>query len=476
MNKISGKTNRTVVKIFINICTSIAFFSFSTAFAAEGNNGSSKFDFCADYKSKGYKTAEECLGKVDPSAKTGCSKAREDYKQAITKISEACKKAGLGDKDCVSKSLSCAETSSEDSFDTMDVFGTALGIPPGTSLGAACPTMNGRDYFSEKDKIQKEIKETEKELAELNDTKADIQDDYNKEVQDIQETLNKAQEDYKKKEVDLDQEERERIADFHNNQNQAKEALRKKGSELLTLRGQMIQLQRDKARSLNLMSESAGKRKCITELAKMKEEYQKLYSSSAGASSNHIAQAKRKKKELVEFYNTCISDFNQQRIALNEQTRQKQDELDKQVRDTQSSMDEIQNSLNLAASQLEEMKQATVKKKNDALQAVIDLGTRSQQKMQAAYAKLQEKLKTLATKNASLAGALNRANQSLMTLGPAPKRGAEYTPADASSDISAQVNILMEISEDPELSDCGGISAQAEKAVKEYNKSKKGLR
>ncbi|MEK2647156.1 hypothetical protein [Bdellovibrio sp. BCCA] len=447
MNKISGKTNKTVVKIFINILVSAALLPHYSAFAADkatlAVTAASNPD-AAKAVADALKEDREAAAK-DKEAQL-CKQATDKIDEATRKIGEACRKAGMsGSSNCVSKARSCADESGTDSFDTVGAFATVLGVPAGAAagIGSACPQMNGRDYFAEKDKIQKEIKDTEKELAELNDDKANLQDDYNKEMQKIQETLTKAQEDYKKKESELDQEERERIAEFNNSQNQAKESMRKKGSEILNLRGQLTQLQRDKARSLNLMSESAGKRKCVSDLAKMKADYEKMYSSSAVSSSNHIAQAKKKKQEMIDFYNTCMNDFNQQRIALNEQTRQKQEDLDKQIRDAQSSLDEIQNSLTLANNQLDEMKQATVKKKTDALQSVIDLGTRSQQQMQAAYTKLQENLKTLAAKQASLQAALNRANQALMTLGPAPKsKSSEYTPGDASGEIDAQISVI----------------------------------
>lgn len=475
MNKISGKTDRTAVKIFINILASAALLPHSGAFAAPATAPATTTTTTqTPAAAPSADTAAILLARDAAAAKEKeqslCKAATDKIDEASRKIGEACRKAGMsGSSNCVSKARNCAEESGSESFDTVGAFATVLGVPAGAAAGvsSACPQMNGRDYFAEKERIQKEIKDTEKELAELNDDKANIQDDYNKEMQKIQETLTKAQEDYKKKEVELDQEERERIAEFNNSQNQAKEAMRKKGSEVLNLRGQLTQLQRDKARSLNLMSESAGKRKCVADLAKMKADYEKTYSNSAVSNSNHIAQAKKKKQEMIDFYNTCMNDFNQQRIALNEQTRQKQEDLDKQIRDTQSSLDEIQNSLTLANNQLEEMKQATVKKKNDALQSVIDLGTRSQTQMQAAYTKLQENLKTLAAKNQSLTAALNRANQSLMTLGPAPKsKSSEYTPGDASGEIEAQISIIERAKYGLPASCAGDVETAAKNAQK----------
>lgn len=443
MSKSSGKIDRTVVKVFINTVAGACLVVSSPALAAPP---ASSAPTLAIPTNPATPTAATTTSSSPSDAalkemrnQDRCERASESIRQSRNKISEACRKAGMsGSGNCAEKADSCSKESGEESFDTMAAFATVLGVPAyaATGIGSACPQMNGRDYFTEKDKILKDIQETEKELAELNDDKAKIQDDYNKEMQDLQETLTKAQEDLKKKNLDIEQKDRERIAEFNSSQNQAKEELRKKGSEILRLRGNLIQSQRDKALKLIAMTDASGKRACMKAVTEAKKSYESV---SAGTSSNHIAQAKQKKKELINIYNDCMEAFDQQRLALNESKKQEQDELNKQITDLQSSVDEIQNSLNLAASQLEEMKQAAAKEKSDALQSVIDLGTMSQQKMQAAYAKMQENLKTLATKSSSLQAALNRANQSLLTLGPAPKsRSSEYSPSDASSEINSE--------------------------------------
>lgn len=376
-----------------------------------------------------------------------CEDVKNRREKAQSRLSELCRKSGLGGGtgSCESKSLRCAEVTGGDSFDTMEAIGIALGLPPGSTQAAAnsCPQLSGKDYFSEKDKIQKEIKEIERDLADLNDDKAEIQDKYNQDMLKMQEDLAKAQEDYKKLEQQLEEEERERLAAFNEAQNSAKERMRQIGSEILELQGQLVQAQRQRAIELNALSDSAGKRKCMAEVNKLKQDYEKTYTKNSFSSSNHIAQAKKKREELINFYNTCMNDFNQQRIALNEKNRSTQEKLEKSIRDKQSSLDEVENSLNLASSQLEEMKQSTLKKKSTALQAVVDMGTRMQQQMQAAYTKLQENLKTIASKTASLTSALNRANVSLMTLGPAPtSRGSEYAPSEVSGEIGEQAGII----------------------------------
>lgn len=426
MNKVSGKKKISVVKIFINTLACAILFWGSSGFAISDEQ---------DEKNKQEARLER--------ERQTCIDERNQILEAEKEIGEACKRAGLGEvSGCVSRAKMCGETSSSDSFNNIGSFAKAFGIDGLTSIGSACPQMNGRDYFTEKEKLEKDIKDTEKELADLNDDKAEIEDDYNKEVQEIQKTLTEAQEDFKKKKLEIAQSDRERVSDFMNTQNQTKEELRKEGEKVIQLRGQLIQSQRKKVLEMIAMSEAAGKRACLKAVKDAKKAYESV---SSGKSASHISQAKKKRADLIKIYEECMDGLDQQRIALNESYRTKHEELNKQIDDTQEKMNEIQNSLNLANSQLEEMKEAASKEEADALQSVIDLGQRSQQQMKDAYDKMQKKLQTLAAKNQSLQAALNRINQSLMTLGPAPKRSAEDTIDEASSTISAQVDIIENI-------------------------------
>ncbi|XGC80726.1 hypothetical protein ACES2L_15485 [Bdellovibrio bacteriovorus] len=472
MNKISGKTNQTVVKIFINIITSASMLLYSPfVFAAETTTSTGAASGGVTINNS--KSAEEIRAERDREERAQCAAAREKMTQAQNKIGELCRKAGGGgSSDCVRKAKECGSASSSESFDTVAAFGTVLGLPAGsTNVAGACPQWNGRDYFAEKDKIEDDIAETEKELAELNDDKAKIEKEYKKEMNDLQEALSKAQEEYKKRSLEIDEKERERIAEFHASQNQAKEEMRKKGSELLRLRGEMTKSQQNKAKEMLAISEAAGKRECMKNVTAARKNYEALSTSS---NANHMAQAKRKKQDLINIYNECMSAFNDARKTLLANTRQAQDQLTKEMNDIQSNVDEIQNGLNLAASQLDEMKQASLKEKSDAVQAVIDLGTRTQTQMEAAYQNMQESLKTLAAKSQSLTAKLNRLNQNLMSLGPVPKRNAEYAIGEVGSEIDAQIDVLESIRNDSTI--CASVKDAAGEASDKYRDSRDGVK
>lgn len=396
-----------------------------------------------------------------------CQSARSDLRSAKEKLAEACAAASLP-AGCSASAISCDDTISEESFDTMGMIMEALGMPKnatGSQVSNKCPQLAGKDWYDEKNRLQKELKDAQKELAELSDDKAEIQDEYNKTSNDLQEQLAKAQEEYKQTEEDLNEEQRKMMAEFNNSQNQARENMRNLGSKLLELEGQVTQVQREKAQRLLVLTNAAARMGCMNKIAQEKAEYEKLYGIKGNNTGNYVQQANNKRKALNESFQACMENVNQERIKLNETTKNKVEMLQKQIRDTQSSLDEVQNSLNLAQSQLEEMKTSIANKKKNALQSVIDLGQRIQSQLQSAYQKLQTQLQTIAAKNTNLTQEINRIQNEIAALGVAPKnRSGKYSESELASRIGSYASMVSE-AESAVSSSCsgsgGGSSAPA---------------
>ncbi len=444
MNHISNYTNKTTVKTLIKVVSVLAIFS-GTALAADPTPSSSSSTPSADTSSV---LASLLLRNNDDA----CQRAQTTVSNAVKDIGSACRKAGLGGvSKCIESSISCGSTMGSDVFSTtaqalaqnssnqnVQLAGAVLGQSEAKN---SCPQMSGRDYWSEKDKITKDIDSTQKELADLNDDKAKVQDDFNKQIQDLQDDLNKAQEELDKQKLDMKDKKRKQLADFQTSQNQAKEELRKKSSDVLSLRGQLIKSQQDQALQLIAMTDASGKRACMRAVNDAKKAYDAIATNGSG---NYIAKARQKKDDLINTYNDCMDSFAQQRNALNKSKKQEQDQINKAITDAQQSSDEISNGLNTAQEQLTEMQNDAQTEEDNATQKVVKLMQTNQNKMLAAQQKMQTNLQTLTTKNQSLTEKLNRLNNSLMTLGAAPKsRSSDYSPEDASSDISSSVDTAL---------------------------------
>ncbi|MDG0815073.1 coiled-coil domain-containing protein [Bdellovibrio svalbardensis] len=441
MNRISNYTNTTTVKIFFAL--SLVTSQFITLPASAGSACISQCDY--DYAGEtNIKAVNACKNNCSNQDARLCIDAKKDLSNAKKDLAKTCSEADMG-SDCAEKVDACAEVGGSSAFATAGQYMSAIGNQYGSlvsALGAGgkgCPQMAGKTYFNRKDSLNKDIDSTKEDLAKLNDEKATIEDDFNKQIQDLQDELNKAQEELDKQKLEMKERKRKQIADFQASQNQAKEELRKKSTDLLSLRGQLISSQQDQALKLIAMSDASGKRACQKAVNDAKKAYDAIVSSGSG---NYIAKAKQKKQDLISTYNDCMDSFQQQRVALNKSKKQEQDQINKAITDTQQSAEELTNSMNTASSQLAEMEQDAKTEEDAATQKVLKLMQTNQTKMLAAQQKMQSNLQTIATKNQSLSEKLNRLNNELAQLGPAPSEDSTKTVKQVGSEIGGlQENI-----------------------------------
>lgn len=407
--------------------------------------------------------------------KQECNNARDKIAEAERAIGTACRKAGLGSgSNCVAKAESCAETIGNEEFSTTDAIGTVLGLPVNSSLGSSCPQMNGRDYYDEIKRLNQEVKDTEKDIADLGQEKADIEKEFNEKIAELQQALTDAQQELEKTKEDLDAEEREQLASFQQAQVSNKEQLRAKGSELISLRSARTAALRNKATKMLELTAETSKYTCNGEYLKAAKEYGNV---SGNSSKNHISKAKAQKAAALDAFQKCMNRFQQARIKVSEDTQAEVEALDDKIRSAESSMDELNDTLNLAATQLQQMKDSTTKKKTAAEKKVTDLMTLTQQKMTAAQQELQTRLQALATRQASLQKALTTASNELMTLksSPAPKKSAEYTADEASAEISGELAKINGViaSSDPDCNlESSLASAKTKRSARESKKTR----
>ncbi|KYG66566.1 hypothetical protein AZI86_05845 [Bdellovibrio bacteriovorus] len=440
MNKISDTSNPTAVKIFINTLTVMIFMTAPLLSQAQtAPTGSTTTMFGGD--------------SVEVTNIKRCDNIATQLSRAEEKISTACRKAGMGGgKECVSKVKDCDEVTGEESFNTMGAFTQAVGAYTGNSqisaigngdTNSSCPQMSGKDYFEEKSSIEKDLKTAEKELADLDKEKAEAQKEYDDALKEINDNLAKAQEEAKEKAHEIDEETQKQVAEFQTAQAQAAKDMRAKKTDILTLQGQLINLDRQKATALIDLTNYTAESDCKKKMYEAYATYKKAVSS--GTSSGHITRAKEKKNELIMVYTKCMEGFSQKRMAVNENYKQQRDKLEKQITDSNADVAAIEDGLKQSQEALDKMKSTAETKKAEALQSVISLGTRAQQEMEAAYKNLQAKSSGIGKKETALNKQLNQLNNNLMTLGPAPKRGTDYAPSDAMSDIEAGMGEINDI-------------------------------
>ncbi|MGZ3775989.1 MAG: hypothetical protein ACXVCY_19520 [Pseudobdellovibrionaceae bacterium] len=464
MNTISGNKKNSIVKDFAVTFLSMTFLFSSSGFATSGgsksaSNGndsnsnesvslalpsarSSGDQIIIDENKRGYE--------LENRNHNDCNSAIEQIRAERQKISDACNEISAGHTEqCKEKVDNCSEISGSQSFNSIGSFAQALGVPGNITsafdpaLTSGCPKWSGKDFYDEKKNLEQQIKDTEKELADLNDDRASAQKDYNTAYDDAQKTLADAQKEFDKRKKEMSQEERDRVAEAMKNQVQANKDMRDKGMQILQLRGNVIQMQREKTMKLLAASEAAGKSTCT----KAALDYKK--SVIAENNANKTAQALgliRKSslinQEALRIYTECMATLDNQRIALNETYNQKIDETNKQIENLQQDMTQVKDTLNLADSQLQQIKADADTETKQETDRLTQLMQTTQKQITDAYNIQQQKTQTINAKDQSLQKALNNLNQKLMQMGPPPPQSSTSTPTQVASTIDqAEKNI-----------------------------------
>ncbi len=456
MNKFLHTKNQSPVKLFIKSVVTLSFVISSHAFSET-------------ILSTG-KSPEQIQYDKEKDFKDRCDTAQGKYNDAQKALGDACKKASLGNAtECISKSVSCGETLGEESFGTSQVLAQVLSVPDVSSIGGSCPQMNGRDYYDEKDRLQKEIQDLEKQIAELKTEESEINDELNKTVQDLQKAISDAQDAYKEYQLSSKSKSREREAKFMEQQQKNAQNLQDISEQLLSLEIEVTNIQSQKAKDLVELAKTGGNTACLAQYQQERAKLQKA-ALSAKSSGSAIATAKLNNKALAEFFQTCMNDFHLKRQSIAKTASDKTAQVSKKIESVKKQQEQLNESIAAADTQLAQIKEDAATEDSNEQNKLTNLMSQTQTKMLAAQQKAQSQLQALTTKNQSLTAALNRANNSLLTLGPAPARGAEQTASQASSEISAQYNVMASITSDASLSECGWIKG-AQTTTKEYKRA-----
>lgn len=408
---------------------------------------------------------------VEEELKLDSARACKDYQTQIDRAGSdmdlACKKAGYGTADsCISKTFSCKENASEESFDTMESIATALGVQYASTSkkpNSSCPTLNDKDYKSTKESAEKRLKEAQKELAELKDKQADNQKDYDKTITELMEAISTANEELTEAKSKLDEEQRNKISEFQNSQKEAARTIRDNESKLIDLRSQLTAALREKTNALSQLTASTSKFNCTTEYNKVIKEN----STKSSGSGSYINRSKSIKAAAIDAFNKCMDRFNLARTQANDKFKSTSEALNKQIANVEADNADLEDNLKLANSQLTEIKTDVLNRKTAAEKKVSDLLTRTQSQMESAKTELQTRLQGIQQQTQALNKEINDINNSLAKM-VAPPSGAEYSIAQANSEIDAKASEVKNLMASCESTGCTCSS----QALNSYNNSK----
>jgi len=345
---------------------------------------------------------------------------------------KACKDAGLGGASCTDKVADCDRIGSEEEYTSgatlLRAFATAA-VPnqtPGTAI-SSCPKYSGQGFYERKDKLTQKLKDTQKELKDNKKEIADLNKDFNDDVKKIQEDIADAQKEYQEKQTEIKKGQRDRAAEQAKQAADMAQNIRKLENTILQKQQEKDQIYADKSQSLAQMTDDVAKSTCMDSV---REAYIKrrdaLKTGGQTASSKSLIKTGNTSKNFVEMsYKQCMAKFYNARLNLMRTSDAKVETAEKDIRDAQSTMDNLKTQLSQMSSleqQAQQDENTTLTQQQQALQ----------QKIQRATSQLQSLQQTTQQKSAAMVEEQNSLNNELKSISnQIAGLGAE--PADAST-------------------------------------------
>ncbi|HRO66146.1 MAG TPA: hypothetical protein PL182_01125 [Pseudobdellovibrionaceae bacterium] len=313
----------------------------------------------------------------DWTCELDCDGYKKELDEAKNAASSACSEASLGTlPKCVSKMKECVNPSvaggTDDSF--MDsilpmvsqtagsLMGTPLNLPNTKTVNkGTCPNMSYRDYFEQKDRIQKDIETAQKDINDLKTKMSDAVKDFNEQKADLTKEANEAQKALAEQQRDLSKEQRQQQADLQQSQSEIAERIRQLNTQLMAKRAEMANTESQFTQKLANMTSALGETKCIAEVTALREELKKVFGTSWAAQSKKTAA-------LQEKFKNCLANFQMERRNLMDQRMSYLTQAQNEIKNIQESITESDQALESMAKNNQEVLAEMAKAKTDLTQ------------------------------------------------------------------------------------------------------------
>lgn len=358
--------------------------------------------------------------------KDRCEAVREDVNRARRDFTDACGSAGLGGEgSCTKKVELCDNTALEaygaggDYDDISKEFMSALGVPR-SGISSRCPKYSGQGYFERKDKYDREIKDTNDDLAKIKEETADLKSQFMEDVQAVQKEIADAQKEYQEQVLKTKESKREQDMTLAKTAAETAEKIRNAETTIMMKRQEINNIYASQNSQLILMNENSVTSACRKKVLDAKKEYETLMGKSTGSGSTYFRRAQEKKKTLQAEWDGCRAQFQVQRKALIEQNGQKIEQAEKVIRDTQSQVDDLKQVLATMNTQATEAANDQNTALTDAQKALQEQISRGTAKLQSLQQTTEEKSKALAEKQQFYQQNSQKLNVAVANLGPVP--------------------------------------------------------
>lgn len=423
-----------------------------------------------------------------------CDKTAEPLKEAEKEMRKACSDAGKS-ANCViditkCKSAKIRESSTDpNSIEAlMPMLGTAAGAFTGTTVDTSaitsalggganqkqpagtCSDMSRRDYFDQKERLERELKQNTTDNTDLDREIADAKESLDKKMADAQAEINKAQKELNEKQSSINKEKREKAASIIEQQSKTAQEIRSLNSRMMDLRSQAAQTDSAYASQLaKLSSETTHKYVCLADIRKKRAEYMQGLSSNLGGSLTQAA-------DLQRAFDECMADFKRQVLSAMDNRESTMRKFAQDISNMQASIDDQNNALNSYNQQMQEANKELDKQANDETQAVIKQMSAAQTDLKNAQDTMIQKQAALKAKQTKINARTTSLGIDLYNMGPVPPSGAQTGWRTADAAVSRYISELDSFQNNKMCCPDGessGTEANTSSASKSYCDSKK---
>lgn len=378
---------------------------------------------------------------------SSCSESLKNVETAETDMKKACSEGGISTAKCIETVKKCAVGAEDESLDGSgleQLLGSNYGSQFGSLISAAgglfgskqdnqCPNEGAVDYFEEKDRIQRDIKDLESENSDLEKEIAEEEEQMNEQMKDAQDQIAQAQKELSEKKLDLNQQARDTLKSKTDQQQELSKQLRDLNKANLDKRAEMTQRELMHLDQMNTMTKELGELECLVQVKALRDELVKkgIYTQSEGRSALGAMNDKREK--LQSAWNSCIEKFSAKRIQIASAHQSQMISLQQELRNIQESIEETNQSLTSVNTSTQQALADIETGKSEAEKAVLQEMQNAQTALQNAQTTMQKKQQAIRLKQASLQQQRAELSNRLSKLGPEPKRGTKHGWREAES-------------------------------------------
>lgn len=364
-----------------------------------------------------------------------CSNAKKDFADLDKELYKSCKEGGMSGTSCSSKAKTCSQTFSGGMDDSTEMQVSAiLGELAGSPLqSSSCPQLSGKDYFSSKKDMDREIADLQDKQRKANKDMAKISKELEKDKKELADKLKDAQENFRKQKEKMTEEEQKQVQElFKVAQDRLRQIDEIEKNIMLETQKMNNIFSSTQIKTAEFSTDKINLQ-CNLTLRKAKEEYSK--SMQGQGNKNIFSNSNERKKYLLTIWNSCQEKQQNELKVLIEGAKQAEEISKNTMSFLETQKERLEDSKKFEAQQQEQQKlaqSASIAAQEQSITALqAEISTQTDVAIKAALTEGQ----TLANEITQHDKDILRIKQEIQQLGMAPSRSSTLSEKDASSDI-----------------------------------------